>query len=311
MNISSKARRIASDGLLVAVLIGGLILGGAAACKPGSSENDNKQRAEGESTSQNTEKDSAEEEQAAQDKEQNGRGQSAKTENGDENEGTPEWDRPRFDERRKERHRMVRQHIAGEGINDPEVLAGMRHVPRHKFVPERHADDAYENHPLPIGHGQTISQPYVVAFMTELLQIEAGDKVLEIGTGSAYQAAVLSELTPHVFTIEIIEELAESATSTLKELGYKTVKVKTGDGYFGWEKHAPFDAIIVTAAAGHVPPPLLKQLEPGGRMIIPVGGVYEVQYLVLIKKDNEGKTTSEQLLPVRFVPMTGRAREGQ
>jgi protein-L-isoaspartate(D-aspartate) O-methyltransferase len=223
----------------------------------------------------------------------------------------PKWDRPRFEERRTERHRMVRDQIADRGVTDEEVLEAMRHVPRHKFVPDRHAPSAYADRPLPIGHGQTISQPYIVAFMTEQIELEAGDKVLEIGTGSAYQAAVLSEITPHVYSIEIIQELAKQAAKRLDTLGYDTVEVKAADGYFGWKKHGPFDAIIVTAAAGHIPPPLVKQLKKGGRMIIPVGGTYEVQYLILVEKNQEGELRSNQLMPVRFVPMTGRAQEGK
>ncbi len=221
------------------------------------------------------------------------------------------WDPPRFEERRKDRHRMVEEQIGARGIEDQTVLAAMRHVPRHKFVPPQHAASAYEDHPLPIGHGQTISQPYIVGFMTDLLELDEKDRVLEIGTGSAYQAAVLAELTPHVYTIEIIEELAAKARKRLNKLGYDTVKVKTGDGYFGWKKHAPFDAIIVTAAAGHIPSPLLKQLKKGGRMIIPVGGAYETQYLVLVRKGKDGTVRSKQLMPVRFVPMTGRAQEAE
>lgn len=223
----------------------------------------------------------------------------------------PKWDRPRFEQRRAERRRMVRDQIADRGVTDEEVLEAMRHVPRHKFVPDRYARSAYADRPLPIGHGQTISQPYIVAFMTQQIQLEASDKVLEIGTGSAYQAAVLSEITPHVYSIEIIPELAKHAAKRLDTLGYDTVEVKTADGYFGWKKHAPFDAIIVTAAAGHIPPPLVKQLKKGGRMIIPVGGTLEIQYLILVEKDDEGQLSSNQLMPVRFVPMTGRAQEGK
>ena len=181
----------------------------------------------------------------------------------------------------------------------------MRTVPRHWFVPAGERRSAYLDQPLPIGYGQTISQPYIVAFMTEVLELKPTDKVLEIGTGSGYQAAVLNELTPRVFTIEIIKPLAERTAGVYRDRGYSNIKTKTGDGYFGWPTHAPFDAIIVTAAAGHVPPPLVQQLAPGGRMIIPVGSPYEVQHLVLVEKSTEGKVTSKTLLPVRFVPLTG------
>jgi protein-L-isoaspartate(D-aspartate) O-methyltransferase len=221
------------------------------------------------------------------------------------------WDRPRFDDRRKEREQMVAYQITapGRGVEDKKVLDAMLNVPRHLFVPESQARDAYADTPLPIGWGQTISQPFIVAFMTELLKLAPGDKVLEIGTGSGYQAAVLSELTPHVYSVEIIKELGNQAAERLEKLGYKTVKVKVGDGYFGWEEHAPFDAIIVTCAAGHVPPPLLKQLKPGGRMAIPVGGAFDTQHIILVTKDREGNVTSRQVLPVMFVPMTGRIQE--
>ncbi len=223
-----------------------------------------------------------------------------------------EWKKPRFEEREQERERMVRTQIAGRGraVKDEGVLEAMRQVPRHLFVPPEHSRAAYADRPLRIGHGQTISQPYIVAYMTELLQVEPGERVLEIGTGSGYQAAVLTELTPHVYSIEIIKELAEQAAERLKKLGYDTVRVKAADGYFGWVEHAPFDGIIVTCVAGHIPPPLLEQLKPGGRMVIPVGGVYETQFLVVVSKDEEGNTRSEQVLPVQFVPMTGRAQEG-
>ena len=208
----------------------------------------------------------------------------------------------------EERARMVLEQIAARDVRDARVLDAMRDVPRHFFVPEKYASSAYSDRPLPIGKGQTISQPFIVAFMTELLAVKPGDRILEIGTGSGYQAAVLAELTPFVYTIEIIEELGEQAAARLEELGYETVEVKIDDGYFGWEEHAPYDGIIVTCAAGHIPPPLLEQLKPGGRMAIPVGGVYEVQYLVLVTKDEEGRIRSQTLLPVRFVPMTGKAQ---
>ncbi|MFO8006602.1 MAG: protein-L-isoaspartate(D-aspartate) O-methyltransferase [Candidatus Brocadiia bacterium] len=227
-------------------------------------------------------------------------------------DGEPlQWARPRFEQRAEERRRMVRTQIARREVEDERVLAAMRHVPRHLFVPPGGRGAAYDDRPLPIGEGQTISQPYIVAYMTDLLELEPGDKVLEVGTGSGYQAAVLSEITPHVYTIEIIEELAESARRRLDRLGYDTVAVKHGDGYYGWEEHAPFDAIIVTAAAGHVPPPLLDQLKPGGRMVIPVGGVFEVQRLILVTKDADGNVRSKSVLAVRFVPMTGRVQQGE
>jgi len=244
------------------------------------------------------------------DQEAGGEQEEGAEQEGEEGEEEPlEWERPRFEERQEERLRMVERQIAGRDVKDKAVLEAMRNVPRHLFVPEKQAPLAYRDHPLPIGHGQTISQPYIVALMTELLGLKPGHRVLEIGTGSGYQAAVLSELTPYVFTIEIIKALAGDAGKRFEKLGYKTIQVKKADGYYGWEEHAPFDAIIVTAAAGHVPPPLIKQLKDGGRMIIPVGAVYEVQHLVLVNKDEEGRVSTESVLPVRFVPMTGRAQE--
>ena len=188
---------------------------------------------------------------------------------------------------------------------DERVLNAMRVVPRHMFVPRASQDEAYENRPLAIGHGQTISQPYIVAIMTDLLKPKSSHRVLEVGTGSGYQAAVMAKLTDEVYTIEIIEPLAEQAKTRMGQMGYANVHVRTGDGYYGWEEHAPFDAIIVTAAASHVPPPLVKQLKPGGRMIIPVGSAFMVQQLVLIEKDSAGAVTLKQVLPVRFVPLTG------
>ncbi|MGD8618038.1 MAG: protein-L-isoaspartate(D-aspartate) O-methyltransferase [Gammaproteobacteria bacterium] len=188
---------------------------------------------------------------------------------------------------------------------DPRVLQAMATVPRHALVPEELRSLAYENRPLPIGHGQTISQPYVVAIMTDLLALQPGDKVLEIGTGSGYQAAVLAELGVRVYSIEIIEPLGELARKNLAALGYDNIEVRIGDGYYGWEEQAPFDAIIVTAAASHIPPPLIKQLRPGGHMIIPVGSRFLVQQLVLVDKDAEGGITTRQVLPVKFVPLTG------
>ncbi|GMQ83997.1 MAG: protein-L-isoaspartate(D-aspartate) O-methyltransferase [Gammaproteobacteria bacterium] len=187
---------------------------------------------------------------------------------------------------------------------DPRVMQAMVRVPRHEFVPASERRYAYENRPLPIGYGQTISQPYIVAIMTDLLKLEPGDRVLEIGTGSGYQAAVLAELGQQVYSIEIIGDLARRARAVLDRLGYAQVKTRVGDGYYGWQEQAPFDAIIVTAAADHVPPPLIKQLKPGGRMLIPVGSRFMTQQLVLITKGDEGITT-RLLLPVRFVPLTG------
>ena len=188
---------------------------------------------------------------------------------------------------------------------DPRVLRAMKTVPRHEYVPEKHKHQAYRNRPLPIGYGQTISQPAIVALMTNLLELEPSDKVLEIGTGSGYQAAVLAELVDQVFSIEIVPELAERAARDLKRTGYNNVTTRQGDGYYGWEEQAPFDAIIVTAAADHIPPRLLKQLKPGGRMVIPVGSRFMVQHLVLVKKTEDSDILTEQLLPVQFVPLTG------
>lgn len=189
---------------------------------------------------------------------------------------------------------------------DPRVLEVMATVPRHEFVPDELKSYAYRNTPLPIGHGQTISQPYIVAIMTDLLTVKPDSKVLEIGTGSGYQAAIMAELVSQVFSIEIIKPLGELAADRLKRLGYDKIKTKIGDGYYGWEEHAPFDAIIVTAAASHVPPPLIKQLKIGGRMIIPVGSQFMAQELLLIYKEEGGKIITRQILPVRFVPLTGR-----
>lgn len=209
-------------------------------------------------------------------------------------------------DRQAERNRMVDEHIIAEGITDPRVIEAMRRVPRHRFVPEAVAAEAYEDHPLPIGFGQTISQPFIVAYMTQALELRPEDKVLEVGTGSGYQAAVLAEIVSHVYTIEIVEPLAKRAEATLRELGYKNVHVRVGDGYQGWPEEAPFDAIIVTAAPDHVPQPLLDQLAIGGRMILPVGKY--LQELVLIRRTQEG-FERKTLLPVAFVPMTGEAEK--
>lgn len=188
---------------------------------------------------------------------------------------------------------------------DARVMQAMAQVPRHEFVPRESREYAYDNRPLPIGHGQTISQPYIVAIMTDLIKPQAGHKILELGTGSGYQAAVLAKLVKQVYTMEIIEPLAVQARTRLQQQGYNNIQVKIGDGYYGWEEFAPFDAIVVTAAASHIPPPLLKQLKPGGRMIIPVGSRFMTQQLLLVKKDAQGKFTTEQILPVVFVPLTG------
>jgi protein-L-isoaspartate(D-aspartate) O-methyltransferase len=222
---------------------------------------------------------------------------------------TLEWERPRFTEREEEREQLVQSGVIEQGVTDPGVIEAMLNVPRHLFVPENQRHNAYQNNPLPIGHGQTISQPYIVALMAEMLEIEPGDKVLEIGTGSGYHAAVLSELTPYVYSIEIVEPLGILAAGVYEELGYNTIQTKIGDGYYGWEEHAPFDKIIVTAAAGHVPPPLLDQLNPGGIIAIPVGSPYQTQILMRVIKSDDGDVRTERVLPVRFVPMTGAAQK--
>jgi len=189
---------------------------------------------------------------------------------------------------------------------DERVMTAMAEVPRHLFVPPEYAQLAYENRPLPIGEGQTISQPYIVAIMTDLLNIEPTDIVLEVGTGSGYQAAVLAELAKQVYSVEIIPTLQKSAAERLKDLGYTNIETRLADGYYGWKEHAPFDAIMVTAAAGQIPPPLIKQLKPGGRMIIPVGGAFLTQYLMLVEKRADGTVATRQMLPVSFVPLTGK-----
>jgi protein-L-isoaspartate(D-aspartate) O-methyltransferase len=188
---------------------------------------------------------------------------------------------------------------------DPRVMAAIGKVPRHQFVPEAQRYHAYDNRPLPIGYGQTISQPYIVALMSDLIKPQAGDRVLELGTGSGYQAAILAELTSEVYSIEIIEALGKQASERLSRLGYDNVTVRIGDGYYGWQEHAPFDAIVVTAAASHVPPPLVAQLKPGGRMVIPVGSRFLTQQLVLVEKQADGQLITRQILPVKFVPLTG------
>jgi protein-L-isoaspartate(D-aspartate) O-methyltransferase len=192
----------------------------------------------------------------------------------------------------------------GKDTFNRNVMEVMGTVPRHRFVPQRLRDHAYDNRPLPIGYGQTISQPYIVALMTDLLEVDKDDVVLEIGTGSGYQAAVLSPLVKHVYTMEIIEALGEDAAERLTQLGYDNVTTRIADGYYGWKERAPFDAIIVTAAAGSIPPPLVEQLKPGGRMVIPVGGAFLTQQLMRVEKDPGGQVTTKQILPVRFVPLT-------
>jgi protein-L-isoaspartate(D-aspartate) O-methyltransferase len=193
----------------------------------------------------------------------------------------------------------------GKGVLDPRVMAALGNVPRHEFVADQQKIYAYENRPLPIGYGQTISQPYIVAIMTDLLALQPQHRVLEIGTGSGYQAAILAALVKEVYTIEIIDGLARDAAATLQRLHIGGVHTRTGDGYYGWPEGAPFDAIIVTAAASHVPPPLVQQLKPGGRMVIPVGSRFLTQQLALLEKQQDGRVTIQQVLPVMFVPLTG------
>ena len=200
------------------------------------------------------------------------------------------------------RDRMVAEQIQGRDVADPRVLAAMRKVPRHRFVPEQLRQESYDDHPLPIGEGQTISQPYIVAIMSQLLQLTGGERVLEVGTGSGYQAAVLAELAKEVYSIEIVEPLARRASATLRELGYAGVAVRAGDGYLGWPEAAPFDAIIVTAAPDHIPPPLVDQLKIGGRLVIPVGE--RSQELLQCVKTPDGLPCAS-VIPVRFVPLTG------
>jgi len=209
--------------------------------------------------------------------------------------------------RQAERDRMVERQIGARGVKDPAVLGAMRRVPRHQFVPGLYAGQAYWDGPVPSGHGQMISQPYVVAFMTEALRLHSDDKVLEIGTGTGYQTAILAELARDVFTIEIVKPLADQAAEKLKELGYTNVQVRAGDGYQGWPQHAPYDAILVTAAPDHIPQPLLDQLALGGRLILPLGKK-DSQSLVLIRRTHAGFEHTT-LLPVAFVPMTGAAQE--
>ena len=204
---------------------------------------------------------------------------------------------------KKLRYKMVNNQIVARDIYDQKVLQAMRDVPRHMFVPKERRRSAYKDSPLPIGYGQTISQPYIVAFMTELLKPEQDDVAFEVGTGSGYQAAVLSQIVKRVYTMEIIPPLGNAAEKRLKEVGYDNITVKVGDGYNGWEEYAPFDCIIVTAASDHIPPPLIKQLKNGGKMAIPVGHPFGVQNLMLLEKSEEGEIKIRNILPVRFVPL--------
>ena len=209
----------------------------------------------------------------------------------------------------RSREGMVKNQLMAGGITNPEVLRAMAEVPRHEFVPAAMRPFAYVNGPLPIGHGQTISQPFIVAYMTQALEVTNHDRVLEVGTGSGYQAAILGKLCREVYTIEIVPELAESSKQVLSRLGFENVHVKAGDGYLGWPEKAPFDAIIVTCAPDHVPEPLVSQLKEGGRLIIPIGEEGTIQQLVLLRK-REDKVIRENKLDVRFVPMTGKATNG-
>lgn len=220
-----------------------------------------------------------------------------------------EWERPRFSERQSERYQLVKEGVKKQGVNDPQVLEAMRNVPRHLFVPNHYRHYAYQNRPLPIGHNQTISQPFIVAYTTQMLELEAGEKVLEIGTGSGYQAAVMSEITAHIFTIEIVEPLAKQAQKRFDALGYNTIQTKIGDGYEGWPKYAPFDAIILTAAPEEIPDPLIEQLAPGGILVAPVGKKGGTQMLTKVTKMADGEIKIQQELPVRFVPMTGKSKQ--
>ena len=217
--------------------------------------------------------------------------------------GNPNLPRPRTPARLDERRRMVSLIRDYYGLAEANILRAIENVPRHWFVPADQQRYAYDDRPLPIGHDQTISQPFIVAYMTYLLDLDKNKKVLEIGTGSGYQAAVLNEFTPHVYTIEILEPLGKEARSRFDRYGYTTITAKIGDGYEGWAEHAPFDAIIVTCAPDKIPKPLIEQLKPGGRMVIPVGGVFSIQELVMVNKDDKGRITKRSLMAVRFVPM--------
>lgn len=218
---------------------------------------------------------------------------------------------PSVFERQGERNRMVEGQIKGRGVKNGAVLNAMREIPRHYFVPEEGRSEAYNDYPLPIGYGQTISQPYIVAYMTELLAPLPDHKVLEVGTGSGYQAAILAAIVSKVCTVEIIPELLTAAVERFHALGYGNIAADTADGYYGWPEEAPFDGIVVTAAAEHVPPALIAQLKPGGRLIIPVGSAFSVQTIILLEKHPDGRVERKPLLPVRFVPMTGAVQRGQ
>ncbi|MCX7816665.1 MAG: protein-L-isoaspartate(D-aspartate) O-methyltransferase [Syntrophales bacterium] len=204
----------------------------------------------------------------------------------------------------KARESMVNNQIIQRGIKDKATIQAMRKVPRHVFVPATWINSAYDDHPLPIGYGQTISQPYIVAYMTEIIKPKPTDRILEIGTGSGYQAAVLAEIVKEVFTVEIIPALGKQAEERLKKLGYRNIEVKIGDGFYGWPEKSPFDAIVVTAACEYIPPPLIQQLKRGGRMVIPVGSPFFVQTLILVEKDAHDQIYTKNLMPVRFVPLT-------
>ena len=218
----------------------------------------------------------------------------------------------RFASQRQQMVREIRQNVEdtaryiGRPALNQRVMSAMGTVPRHEFVTPSMQSSAYQNRPLPIGHGQTISQPYIVALMTDLVDLDEQDTVLEIGTGSGYQAAILSELVHKVYTIEIVEALGLSAAKRLQKLGYNNVETRLGDGYYGWPEQGPFDAIVVTAASSHIPPPLVQQIKPGGIMLIPVGSQFQVQQLTLVRKDEKGDVITRQVLPVRFVPLTGQ-----
>ena len=225
----------------------------------------------------------------------------------------PSHEAPAFGQRIAERNEMVSTQIAdrpfAQPVKDQKVLTAMRTVPRHAFVSENYQTQAYADRPLSIGFAQTISQPYIVAYMTEMLKLNPEAKVLEIGTGSGYQAAVAAELAQRVYSIEIIKELGQTAGERLKKLGYKNVETRIADGYYGWTEKGPFDAIIVTAASSHVPRPLIEQLKPNGRLVIPLGSPWRAQELVLLTKQADGSVTSQGLMGVRFVPLLGKAQE--